>query len=309
LHDTVRALLAERGASFWGAIREAAPDSTDTEVLIALWDLVWAGEVTNDSLAPLRAVIGGAAAKPGARASSRPRGRPRPGRLVRIGPPAGAGRWSLVAPLREPAPTATEAAHASAMQLIERYGVVTREAVLAEGVTGGFASVYGVLKVLEERGQVRRGYFVDGLGAAQFALPGAVDRLRSARDTPDPAIHPESVPAALVLASTDPAQPYGAALAWPETPGRPARTATSIVVLRAGTPLVWFDRRSHHLVTFPDSAHDASWADALVELVKDGRARSIEVRKVDGEAVADEIAAVLRAAGFVDGYRGLVVRG
>jgi ATP-dependent Lhr-like helicase len=309
LHDTVRALLAERGASFWGAIREAAPDFTATEVLIALWDLVWAGEVTNDSLAPLRAVIGGAAAKTGARASSRPRGRPRPGRLVRIGPPAGAGRWSLVAPLREPAPTATEAAHASAMQLIERYGVVTREAVLAEGVTGGFASVYGVLKVLEERGQVRRGYFVDGLGAAQFALPGAVDRLRAARDTPDPAIHPESVPAALVLASTDPAQPYGAALAWPETPGRPARTATSIVVLRAGTPLVWFDRRSHHLVTFPDSARDASWADALVELVKDGRARSIEVRKVDGEAVADEIAAVLRAAGFVDGYRGLVVRG
>jgi ATP-dependent Lhr-like helicase len=166
-----------------------------------------------------------------------------------------------------------------------------------------------VLKVLEERGQVRRGYFVDGLGAAQFALPGAVDRLRAARDTPDPVIHPESVPAPLVLASTDPAQPYGAALGWPTTPGRPARSATSVVVLRAGTPLVWFDRRSHHLVTFPDSAGDTSWTDALVELVKDGRARSIEVRKVDGEPVNDSIAAVLRAAGFVDGYRGLVVRG
>ena len=231
LHHAIRELLAARGASFWGALREAAPDSTDVELLVALWDLVWAGEVTNDSLAPLRAVIGGAAAKPGARAGARPRGRPRPGRLVRIGPPAGAGRWSLVAPLREPVPTPTEAAHANALQLIERYGVVTREAVLAEGVAGGFAGVYGVLKVLEERGQVRRGYFVDGLGAAQFALPGAVDRLRAARDTPDPAIHPESVPAPFVLASTDPAQPYGAALAWPETAGRPARTATSAVVL------------------------------------------------------------------------------
>ena len=307
LHDAIRELLAVRGASFWGALREAAPDSTDVELLVALWDLVWAGEVTNDSLAPLRAVIGGAAAKPGGRAASRPRGRPRPGRLVRIGPPAGAGRWSLVAPLREPVPTPTEAAHANALQLIERYGVVTREAVLAEGVAGGFAGVYGVLKVLEERGQVRRGYFVDGLGAAQFALPGAVDRLRAARDTPDPAIHPESVPAPFVLASTDPAQPYGAALAWPETPGRPARTATSAVVLRAGMPLVWFDRRSHHLVTFPETTRDPSWADALVELVKDGRARSVEVRKVDGEPVGDEIAALLRAAGFVDGYRGLVV--
>ena len=138
LHDAIRGLLADRGASFWGAIREAAPDSTDAEVLIALWDLVWAGEVTNDSLAPLRAVIGGAAAKPGAASRRHDHGAPRPGRLVRIGPPAGAGRWSLVAPLREPVPTPTEAAHASALQLIERYGVVTREAVLAEGVAGGF---------------------------------------------------------------------------------------------------------------------------------------------------------------------------
>ena len=209
----------------------------------------------------------------------------------------------------DPRPSPTEAAHARALQLLERYGVLTREAALGEGAEGGFAGVYPVLKALEERGQVRRGYFVDGLGAAQFALPGAVDRLRAARDTPDPAIHPESVPPALVLASTDPAQPYGAALAWPATPGRPARSATSVVVLRAGTPLVWFDRRGHHLVTFPEAARDPSWADALVELVKDGRARSIEVRKVDGEPVVDEIAAVLRAAGFVDGYRGLVVRG
>ena len=152
---------------------------TDAELLAALWDLVWAGEVTNDSLAALRAMTtgSGATARPGGGGTAS-RGRGRPSRLGRIGPAAGAGRWSLVAPLLEPRPTDTASAHATAMQLVERHGVVTREAVLAEGVVGGFASVYGVLKVLEDRGQVRRGYFVSGLGAAQFALPGAVDRLR-----------------------------------------------------------------------------------------------------------------------------------
>ena len=190
-----------------------------------------------------------------------------------------------MAPLLLPAPTPTEAAHAQALQLVERYGVVTREAVLAEGVVGGFSNVYGVLKVLEERGQVRRGYFVDGLGAAQFAVPGAVDRLRGERETPDPLIRPDDVPAPIVLAATDPAQPYGASLAWPPSPGRPARSANALVVLRAGEPLVWFDRKGRHLVTFPATATDRSWADALVSLVKEGRASAVEVRKVDGESV------------------------
>jgi ATP-dependent Lhr-like helicase len=240
------------------------------------------------------------------------RSRPRPGRLTRIGPPAGQGRWSLVEPLLHPVPTPTEAAHAQAMQLVERHGVVTREAVLAEGLVGGFSAVYGVLKVLEERGQVRRGYFVDGLGAAQFAVPGAVDRLRSARETPDPIIRPDDVPDPVVLASTDPAQPYGAALAWPDTSGRPARNASSLVVLRAGRPLVWFDRRGHHLVLFSGAVADPSWADALVALVKTGRARSVEVRRIDGDGLTDapeDIVEILRSAGFVDGYRGLVHRG
>jgi ATP-dependent Lhr-like helicase len=306
LHVAIRDLLAGRGASFWGQIREAAPEATDGELLVALWDLVWAGEVTNDSLAPLRAfVAGGAATKP---PSKRGRGRPRPGRLSRLGPPAGAGRWSLVGPLVEPAPTPTEAAHAQASQLLERHGVVTREAVLAEGVHGGYASVYGVLKVLEERGRARRGYFVAGLGAAQFALPGAVDRLRAARETVDPAIAPDRVPPPLVLAATDPAQPYGAALAWPDTGGRPARSAAALVVLRQGEPLVWFDRRGHHLVRFPAARLDSSWATALGDLVANGRERAVEVRKVDGQAVPDDIATALRAAGFADGYRGLVRR-
>ncbi len=244
LQEAIRTLLAEQGASFWGQIRGAAPGAQDQELLAALWDLVWAGEVTNDSLAPLRSVIGGAKVRSAAKGRvAYGRSRPRPGRLTRIGPPAGQGRWSLVEPLLVPKPTPTESAHAQAMQLVERYGVVTREAVTAEGLVGGFSAVYGVLKVLEERGQVRRGYFVDGLGAAQFAVPGAVDRLRSARETPDPIIRPDDVPDPIVLASTDPAQPYGAALAWPDTSGRPARNASSLVVLRAGRPLVWFDRQ------------------------------------------------------------------
>jgi ATP-dependent helicase Lhr and Lhr-like helicase len=302
LHDAIRVTLAEHGASFWNQLRAASPGAPDPELLAALWDLVWAGEVTNDSIAPLRAVVAGG------RGPSTPRGRPRPGRLSRLGPPAGAGRWSLVAPLLARAPAPTAAAHALALQLLERHGVVTREAVLAEGVTGGFTSVYGVLKVLEERGQVRRGYFVDGLGAAQFALPGAVDRLRSARDTPDPVLHPDDVPPPIQLAATDPAQPYGASLAWPTTAGRPARRTRSVVISRAGVPLVWFDRQGHHLVTFPDATRDLSWIDLLVRRVNDGVDRSAEVRKVNGEPVGGAVADALRAAGFVDGYRGLVIR-
>ena len=274
---------------------------------------MWTGEVTNDSLAPLRSVIGGAKVKTAARAAYG-RSRPRPGRLTRIGPPAGQGRWSLVAPLLRPVPTATEAAHAQALQLVERYGVVTREAVMSEGLVGGFSAVYGVLKVLEERGQIRRGYFVDGLGAAQFAVPGAVDRLRSARETPDPLIRPDDVPEPIVLASTDPAQPYGAALDWPDTAGRPARSASSLVVLRAGRPLVWFDRRGHHLVTFPSALDDTSWCRALISLVNDGRMKSVEIRKVNGDgltgaAVPGGLLELLRSAGFADGYRGLIARG
>ncbi|MFW2335867.1 Lhr family helicase, partial [Ilumatobacter sp.] len=308
VHVALRRLLSERGASFWGAFREAAPDATDTELLVALWDLVWAGEVTNDTLAPLRALLAGGGVTGAKRPSRRSGGRPRPGRLSRLGPPAGAGRWSLVRPLVEPVPTATEAAHAQALQLLERHGVITREAVLAEGVQGGYASVYGVLKVLEERGRTRRGYFVAGLGAAQFALPGAVERLRGTREAVDVELDADRAPAPIVLAATDPAQPYGAALAWPDTSGRPARSANALVVLRQGTPLVWFERRSHHLVMFPGGEADPAWADALAALVSTGRERSVEVRKVDGGAVGDEVASALRAAGFVDGYRGLVIR-
>ncbi|MDO8392560.1 MAG: DEAD/DEAH box helicase [Actinomycetota bacterium] len=321
LHRALRVHLQQHGASFWNALRGAAAGDpacgpaavlsgvTDTELLTALWDLVWAGEVTNDSLAPLRALLHSKGTK-AARPAGPAKGRPRPGRLTRIGPPLGAGRWSLVAPLLQPAPAPTLAAHSAAMQLLDRYGVVTREAVLSEGVRGGYAGVYGVLKVLEERGQTRRGYFVAGLGAAQFSLPGAVDRLRSLRDTGEFALHPEQAPAPVVLAATDPAQPYGATLAWPASPGRPARAAGALVITRAGVPLVWFDRRSHHVVTFAAAAADNGWAHALAALVKDGTARGVEVRKVDGDSIAaaGPWAQALLAEGFVEGYKGFSVR-
>ena len=312
VHDAIRVALGERGASFWGQLRAAAPGTPEDELLMALWDLVWAGEVTNDSLAPLRAITRAGGGRAVRRDS---RSRPRPGRLTRIGPPAAAGRWSLVAPLLEPAPAPTEAAHAMAMQLVERHGVLTREAVLAEGVVGGYASVYGVLKVLEERGRVRRGYFVSGLGAAQFAVPGAVDRLRQVRERAGDGIGDAgAIDAPVVLAATDPAQPYGGTLSWPDSPGRPARTAAALVVLRDGLPMAWYDRRSHHLVTFPHTHDDRSWAEALADQVRAGRLRKVEVRKVDGEPLAsspvrDEVSAAATASGFVDGYRGLTFSG
>jgi len=219
-----------------------------------------------------------------------------------MGPPSAAGRWSLVAPLFEPLPSSTESAHARAGQLLERYGVLTREAALGEGAEGGFAGVYPVLSALEDRGHVRRGYFVAGLGAAQFALPGAVDRLRALRDAP------EDGGSVVCLAATDPAQPYGAALAWPASDGRPARAAGAFVVLAGGVPVVFLERGGRSLVTF-EGHERADWPAALVSLVDRNRFRSIEIAKVDGQPVTGtDVAARLESAGFVPGYRGMVRR-
>jgi ATP-dependent Lhr-like helicase len=296
VHTALLDRLGQRGASFWSdlvqAVQAGGLPYDDATVLAALWDLAWAGLVTNDSLAPLRAFVGGKVRKAAGRR------RPAVGRLTRLGPPAAAGRWSLVAPLLDPRPSPTEAAHARAAQLVERYGVLTREAALGEGTEGGFAGVYPVLRALEEKGRVRRGYFVAGLGAAQFALPGAVDRLRAAREAP-----------MLVLAATDPAQPYGAALAWPETAGRPARAAGALVVLAEGTAVVFVERGGRSLWTFPAADAHPDWPEALAARVDSGRARSHEIHTIDGDPVrTGPWADRLRAAGYADGYRGLVMR-
>ncbi|MDH5314262.1 MAG: DEAD/DEAH box helicase, partial [Actinomycetota bacterium] len=254
-------------------------------------------------VAPLRGFVRGASARV---RSAQPGRRPRPAALRRAGPPAGAGRWSLTTSLAEPSVSATEAAHARALQLLDRHGVLTREAALAEGLPGGYAGIYPVLKAMEEAGTVRRGYFVAGLGAAQFAVPGAVDRLRAAREPVDRA--DRAAPDTLVLAAADPAQPYGAALPWPEGPGRPSRSAGAYVVLADGAVAAFLERGARSLTTFGVDA--AVWADGLASLVKDGRLRRVELVNVDGEPwSASPHADRLREAGFVDGYRGLVLRG
>jgi ATP-dependent helicase Lhr and Lhr-like helicase len=306
LHHAIRDHLQLRGASFWPELVQASGVADERALLAALWDLVWAGEVTNDTLAPLRAFVRGASAKVRAQ---RPGQRPRPGGLRRAGPPAGAGRWSLVIPLLQPAPTDTEAAHARALQLLDRHGVVSRASVLAENTPGGFAGVYPVLKAMEEAGKVRRGYFVAGLGAAQFASPGSVDRLRSLRN--DDADDPDRpAPGPVVLAAADPAQPYGGPLPWPDAAGRPARQAGAYAILDRGEAVAYLERGARSLLTF--GVGPERWADALASLVKDGRLRRIELQRVDGAPVADlpaHTAERLRDAGFLDGYRGLVLRG
>jgi ATP-dependent Lhr-like helicase len=188
------------------------------------------------------------------------------------------------------------------MQLLDRHGVLTREAVLSEGAPGGYTGVYGVLRALEESGKARRGYFVDGLGAAQFAVPGAVERIRELRE-------PGREARVLALAAADPAQPYGAALPWPESEGRPARAAGAYVVLVDGVPAAYLERGGRTLTTFAAAA-STDWVDALATLVKDGRLRRIELTRIDGAPAGDSaVAETLRATGFVDGYRGLVLRG
>ena len=209
-----------------------------------------------------------------------------------------------MAPLLEPLPTATEAAHARALQLLERYGVLTREAALGEGAEGGFAGVYPVLKALEERGQVRRGYFVAGLGAAQFAVAGAVDRLRRERDDDD-----DQPP--VVLAATDPAQPFGAAIPWPETSGRPARAAGALVVLAGSDALAYLERGAHKVLRFPAATDDHRWVGALgraggrrsLPIARDPRRRRRR-RPRGGPDVHD----ALRGAGFQQGYKGWIKR-
>jgi ATP-dependent Lhr-like helicase len=294
VHDALRARLGAAGASFWPDLVAAAGTADDSIVLTALWDLVWAGEVTNDTFGPLRV-----SRRTGTR---RPRAKPNLSRLSRLGPPAGAGRWSLVAPLLQPAPSSTEIAHAQALQLLERHGVVTREGVRAEGVPGGFAAVYPVLRALEEAGRARRGWFVAGLGAAQFALPGAVDRVRSFRTTN------EDEPRAIVLAATDPAQPFGAAIGWPDTAGRPARAAGAHVVLVDGALAVYLERGGKSLLTF-GGIDPHVWAGALVEAHKEGRVGRLQLERIDdAPARTAPSAQALRDAGFGDGYKGLTLR-
>ncbi|WP_185839778.1 DEAD/DEAH box helicase [Amycolatopsis balhimycina] len=314
LHEAIVSTL-EGGALFFRqlvdratVLVDKAPD--DAEVVAALWDLVWAGLVTGDTLGPLRAQVAGRGAhKPRRQA---PRGRyarlraGRPQMPSRSGPPTVAGRWALT-PARET--DATRRAHARTEAFLERHGVLTRGALDTERVTGGFSGIYKVLRGMEDTGQVIRGYVVEGLGAAQFAAKGAVDRLRALSGPGRPAPG-----RAVVLAAADPAQPYGAALPWPAATGdtkhRPARKAGALAVLVDGVPALYVERGGRSLLSFTEERQPLSEAaQALSAAVREGWLGQLAVQRADGEqALTSELAEVLREAGFRATPSGLRLR-
>jgi ATP-dependent Lhr-like helicase len=407
LHEALLAALDGGGGLFFRMLSNRVTGLTedhppeDGELAEALWDLAWAGLVTNDTLAPVRVVLGGggqprrsgtrgasASGIPGAdppaggvpgfggagtgEASRLSNGRPatgtfragipgvfnprpaargygrrgyggasygaggrRPVMPSRTGPPSVTGRWSLL-PDRAGLPgsadgtAATMRAHALALTLLDRHGVLTRGAVAAERVPGGFAAVYPVLRAMEETGQCRRGYFVEGLGAAQFALPGAVDRMRAL--AADLAMPPAAPPPAewelpsrpagpsvhpVVLAAADPAQPYGAALPWPERPEdtatghKPGRKAGALVILANGSLALYVERGGKSLLSWTDDpALLEPCAAALAAAVREGALGRITVERADGETVYDTpLARALQSAGFRPTPRGLRLRG
>jgi ATP-dependent Lhr-like helicase len=343
--------LRARGASFFGPVHDAAGGGYPGETLDALWGLVWRGIVTNDTFHALRAFTHSRAA------SRRKARRPgRPGAPVfrsrRQAPPAAEGRWALVQPdsaraaqassqARSPRgisprrPAGTKWSAAMAQQLLARYGVLTREAVAAESIAGGFGAVYPVLKAMEEAGRLRRGYFVAGLGATQFALPGALDLLRSLRDAPEE-------PEIAVLAATDPANPYGATLRWPSkkpphdppAPGRqrgstapaaaaagvfadagrgPTRAVGATVILVDGALAAHLARGDRQLTTFLPDAEPARTraargiAEVLIDRARRGgdSPRGMLIEEIDGlPPSAHPLARYLSEAGFVGGAMG-----
>ncbi|MFZ1161631.1 ATP-dependent helicase [Mycobacterium sp.] len=321
-HRAILDMLAGGGAFFF---RQLAQDGIgEAELKTALWELIWAGWVTGDTFAPVRAMLSGG---PGARKRSAPahrqgRGR-RPPRLSRYSvahpqsraaDPTVAGRWSA---LPTPEANSTVRAQHQADLLLNRHGVLTRGAVMAEGVPGGFATLYKVLTAFEDAGRCQRGYFVESLGGAQFAVASTVDRLRSYLDGVDPE-KPEY--RAVVLAAADPANPYGAALAWPsrsdgDGAARPGRKAGALVVLVDGE-LVWFlERGGRSLLSFADDDPDANHAAAvaLADLVSVRRVNSILIERINSAPVlapqvSSTVVAALSEAGFARTPRGLRLR-
>ncbi len=320
----ILAVLESTGASFFDPLHQTAGGGYPGETIEALWSLVWRGFITNDSLHALRAY------------TARPESARTPRRLQtgavfrsrRTTPPTAQGRWSLL-PLRAAkhtagAPTQTEASHALALQLLNRYGVLMREHVAAENIPGGFSAVYDVLKALEESGRIRRGYFVAGLGATQFALPAAIDLLRQLRIAP-PAEKPEFVQ----LAATDPANPYGSVLRWPDLPVAEedsetaprilTRAAYAEVILRNGQLVAWMRRGNPNILVFlpPEEPERGQVAAGLAHFLcargqEKMRAHShqgVLITTINGQPVAAHpMARYLMDAGFHPGPLGMHLR-
>jgi len=323
--EKLLSVLESTGASFFDALHAAVGGGYPGETIDALWNLVWRGLITNDSLHALRAYI----AKPD---SARAPRRLQTGAVFRsrkTTPPTAQGRWSLL-PVRaqkgseNAGPSATEASHALALQLLNRYGVLMRESVAAENVPGGFSAVYDVLKALEESGRIRRGYFVAGLGATQFALPAAVDLLRQLRTAP-----PEEKPEFVQLAAADPANPYGSVLRWPELPvadedseSAPrllTRSAYAEVILRNGQLVAWLRRGNPNVLVFlpPEEPERSQAASGLAhflcargqERMRGGSHQGVLITTINGQPVAAHpMARFLMDAGFHPGPLGMHLR-
>ncbi|WP_282778017.1 DEAD/DEAH box helicase [Nocardia sp. CC201C] len=322
---TAQVVPSSGGAYFFRQLAEATGIEDESQVVTALWELVWAGHVGGDTFAPVRALLSGTTRTTTAHRTPRraPRGRmylPRAGAPVRTSPPRVAGRWSL---LPERVADNTIRAHATADVLLERYGVLTRGSVLSEGVPGGFALMYRVLTEFEDRGRCRRGYFVDSLGGAQFSTTDVVDRLRSYEtdrirypgDGVEGAPSAEASGAAVALAACDPANPYGAALPWPKAAAegaghRPGRKAGALVVLVEGELALYLERGGKTLLTFTeDPAARTAAAGALAGLVHARRVDSLVIDRVNGESVhGNTFADFLTSAGFAPTPRGFRLR-
>ncbi len=343
--EKLTALLESTGASFFDPLHQAAGGGYPGETIDALWSLVWRGLVTNDSLHALRAYI----QRPDTRGTRRPHQTGAVFRSRRTTPPNAQGRWSLL-PIRSPkslvtghdfsradnsakitgalapaeGPTDTERSHALAMQLLNRYGVLMREHAAAESIPGGFSAVYDVLKVLEESGRIRRGYFVAGLGATQFALPAAVDMLRQLRSAPE-AEKPEFVQ----MAAADPANPYGSVLRWPDLPvmnedseSAPrvlTRASYAEVILRNGQLVAWLRRNNPNLLVFlpadePERSQVASGLAHFLcargqERMHADRREGVLITSINGQPVAAHpMARFLMDAGFHPGPLGMHLR-
>lgn len=293
LHRALLDHLELHGASFFTELATATGESTGPELLGALWDLVWAGLVTNDTFAPLRGLA--------VRTTSRRRG-------ARALPSAAAGRWSLVQTLLDANADPTARAHARALGLLERYGIASRDVLALESVTGGWSHLYPVFREMEEMGKLRRGHFVEGYSGAQFAFAGAVDRLRAARQFGDePVVH--------LLSACDPANPYGAQLPWPppmSAKARPRRAAGARIVTVDGELLLYLDRSGRKLWSF--QVTDAAGKDealhlalrALGRVFRDRTRRALRIEEIDGEPAGRWVhVESMVQAGFRAGYKGL----
>ena len=308
--------LQRGGAAFFSQLHDAVGGGYPGETLDALWTLVWRGLVINDTFHALRAYVAKpVTTRPAKRQHNLPSYRSR-----RTTPPSAQGRWALLPSVA--GLTQTEWSHAIALQLLNRYGIVTRETIAQENLAGGFSAVYPVLKGLEESGRIRRGYFVAGLGAAQFALPAAVDLLRSLRNSPQPE-NPEMV----TVAATDPANPYGSVLRWPSTPEENdmdgprslTRSVGASVVLRNGEVIAYLRRNNPNLQIFlpvdeperTNAAHDlAMFLAGSTQEEGDTRHRGgLLIASINGEpAHLHWMGRILQDAGFQPGSRGFHMR-